>query len=1748
MTASWAKRLLRISKRVFLSVFLLTLLLIIAVHLPFVQRWLGKQAGNILSDTLQTEVTVGRVVVQLPTVLGLREVAVLDPTKDTLASLEHLQVGVQLFSLLQSRVVIHSVEISDLYGNFIQTDSSSNFQFLAEAFVTSPDSSQVSNQNSSWVIELENSSLLLNDIDLYYQDDPAGLLLDLELDQAIFLSDSILLERQVYALQNAQINGLRFDFRQFNRTVSEASSSAGSALTFSLQQLLLEDINGQLDLDTMRVDLDLGICTSAGVQLALSQSMNVQVEELDLRKSKIKYDQTSAPPVVGLDPNHLALADLAIRFSALSLQSDSLQLQLERLSLRESSGLEIRKMETGLLVHPDYIVVTELALTTAASRLRMPKFWLNVPSISDLNRLQLELDASGQLATSDILLAQPQLAASKLLSGSTSATFDFATQGRATDGNVFVDYLSLRGPGIQVVGEGRADHLAALNQLNGDFSLSELKVRPQALRTILPAGSLPDYINWPTEIRAEGQVSYYDQELKLNFGAREQRLLMEQWSGFDVSGTIKQPLAFPESTVDLQLDSLQLTERSIWSYLPPALLPEGYSLPEYLWLEGSLDGPIADLLVDLRLQLPGDSTYMDIDGRIQSVMDPQNSELDVRLSQLQLRAADLLPLLPDSLLPDYFVLPDLRIKAARLTGSLDHLDFEIPVTTSFGTMAFSGRYNPEDLAVLVVAQELQAPALFKGPLRDTLLGLKLEPIGLRVQIEGSLQPVQNLVIAATIEERGRGEILQADGVIQDTIYRADLAFDHPSFQGGGAVGYQAPDSSTSTLTLLEADLAIDKIDLARWGLSDRPLLASGTMNARVNGLRPDNLRASVQLDEVLLRSSGATSYVDSFLLEAEFIDGNNQLQLRSDVMRADLSGIFQPISIIGELQQFLIAYWATEQVQPEPLQSGQYLDLTLEVFNPRPLISGIIPGLTELSPLTASFQYRDREPGLRFDLALQKVAYQNLRLEDMVVLTTADVNQLLVEANWGNIAFSEQFQLGKTELEAEAVEDALGVELKVLTAEDSLRHRLAFNIGQDNEGINLRLSPEQLINFTSWQLPENNQISLGEERVEVEDWRLFREDRSLVLTETDENGLQLDFNRFKLQTISRIINSEEELLAGQLNGTLYLDELLTNPSIRAAVEVDGFGLLGSQFGQLRAEVYSQQNKSWLLDIGLDGAHNQLQLSGTYFEGGDMDLLLAVDRLRLKNMEPFSLGYLQQTQGFIEGRLAIGGRINAPKLAGEIAFKDAALAISLLGSRFRLEDQKVRFTDRDVRFDDFTLLDSLGGQAVTNGSVRLRSLEQIELDLNLQARDFLAVNSTVEQNDLFYGFLKVDADVAIGGTATAPNIEIDASPQGDSRLTYAYLAPGGGGVSRSEGVVTFAETFEWEEILSQEVKDTVTVATTGMYLETNLAINENLLVEVIIDPVTRQEFSGRGAGNITFIQYPNGRQELTGQIEMQSGTYDMVLEGLRPYEFGLRTGSTVSFSGNPQNPQLDLTIFNAVQTSALPLVQAFNPTAEQSSLNRRETFETILELSGDLNSMEITADVVYPENQYGNRGLTTIEDALDALRQDQSRMYTTAITLITFGAFNIPLIESSQGGNNRLVNNVADAVAGELSSFLNNQLGFVDLQLGVENYETTDGQDNYNLSLSLSKSFLDDRLIISVDGVANTAEDATTGESQTYLDNISAEYLLDPAGQLRIKLFNDRDRNVLVGGNVLRFGGRLVFSKDFNRFFWEPKQR
>lgn len=1727
------------------------LLLVAAVLLLYtapVQQLLSRQAEGYLQELLGCPVKIGGVGLQYPLALQLHSLHLPTPSGDSLLSVGQLAIDVQLYPLFEQQVLIEQVSLSQVNGRLISTDSSSNFQFLLDAFASEETAStdEEANTNSEeWVVQYNTGALSLKDITLYYQDDPTGILLDLQLGTAEIQTDTVDLLQQSYQLKEvtiAQADVLML-LQAGETTEPTVDETSPGELLASCEKLLVQESNIQFRTDSLNVEAQIDVLNMDQFQAEVAEELSISLTQTSLQSRLLRYDLPGAPEKPGLDPNHLQLEQANLQVRDFSYLADSLNLELEQLTFQEKSGLELTDFRTKVRYNPAVAAVEDLQLNTPASSLQADQVVYAFPTDSTSLYQSIDLSTEGQIKISDLLLLAPQLQQYAWFRQHQNAEVNLGLNLSGQDNNLQATRLDCLLPGLRLISSGQLQRVNETENLAGSIDLQYLSFFPEQLLPFFLEESIPDYIKWPQQIVTAGQLSYRNEQIRLNFSAQEERPQQRIWSQVSLKGTAAQVLDTERTELDMRLDSLLLTRPSILAYLPPKTIPADYQLPSFLQASGSILGPLNDLLLNLRLALPGNQTYAQVSGRVQEVLQAEQVRFDIELNDIALRQNEIIPLLPDSLLPAMLQLPDVRIQDGRLSGSPDDLQIHVPLESSNGNWLLDGHYQAEDLNLTLSAERIQVENWLQGPIRDSIARLELQPLSLTAQVSGQLEPGLNLHLQTEIEEADRGKLLQATAIAQDSNYRVDFDFAHPGLQGEGTAAYAIQDSLEQVMGMLD----LVSLDLEYWGVSERPLTAQGQLSLNSNGLSTDQLDARFLLNNLLLRGGGSAAFVDSLLITASLLAGNNDIRLSGDVLEGYLRGQFDAETIATELQQYFEAQLG-ETDSLTLFRNDHNLEMALRVKNPRPFTTGIIPSLTELSEMEMSLEYQGEQPALHFDFDLHELAYAGFALSGMKMEATGTADLLRSHIDWEDVTYGEDINLGQTVISAETATEGLDLALQIFDT-DSLRHYLALNWQQDGIAQLLQFKPEQRINFRPWAVPTNNEIRWQDSTLNITNWAFRQNGSSIKLSSPDEQDLVVQFEQFDLADISRIINTEEELFGGILDGELLMEEVLGTPTLSLDAAVEQLTYHQDELGDLQAQVRQRPNDDFAIDIQIEGAENSLSANGLYLATNELDLLLQLNRLKLSSIEPFTLGYLREPTGFLTGTCSVKGSPDAPRLAGGVTFEEAGLTISLLGSRMLIDAQELTFEQEVIQFEDFTILDPNGNIAIMNGEIQLNNIEDIRLDLQATTRDFLAVSSTAADNDLFYGDLSVDAVADISGSATNPRVVINATPSSDSKLTYAYSSAQQASLETTQDIVTFSESYEWEERLMFGQQDSSFVNTNylGAYIETNLTINEKLLVEVLVDPITKQTFRGRGTGAITFIQRPNGQQEMTGQVSLANGNYDMVLEGLQRYEFLLEPGSSVIFNGNPFNPEIDLSIVNAVTTSPLPLVKTIDPTVNASGLRRRETFEVVLDLTGDLQGMDISADIRYPDDKYGNEGLTQVETALEQLKQDQTRTYTTAITLVTLNSFVLPTLEAGINPQQDIVNGLAGAVGNALSNLVNDRLGGVQFDVGIENYETANGEQNYNVRLSLQKSFFDDRLIVSVDGVTNTAgETDNTTTAATYLDNVSVAYLLDEDGTLRIKVFNDRDENVFVGGNVMRVGGRLVFSKDFDHFFWQKR--
>ena len=113
----------------------LSVALLVLPQVPVVQDFLGAKVSGALSEKLDTDVSVGRVVLGIPNRVIIDDVNVDDQSGQRMLHAARMSVKVDLFDILQGKISIPSAQLFGLIANLYKEreDTVPNFQFVIDA-------------------------------------------------------------------------------------------------------------------------------------------------------------------------------------------------------------------------------------------------------------------------------------------------------------------------------------------------------------------------------------------------------------------------------------------------------------------------------------------------------------------------------------------------------------------------------------------------------------------------------------------------------------------------------------------------------------------------------------------------------------------------------------------------------------------------------------------------------------------------------------------------------------------------------------------------------------------------------------------------------------------------------------------------------------------------------------------------------------------------------------------------------------------------------------------------------------------------------------------------------------------------------------------------------------------------------------------------------------------------------------------------------------------------------------------------------------------------------------------------------------------------------------------------------------------------------------------------------------------------------------------------------------------------------
>jgi hypothetical protein len=632
-------------------------------------------------------------------------------------------------------------------------------------------------------------------------------------------------------------------------------------------------------------------------------------------------------------------------------------------------------------------------------------------------------------------------------------------------------------------------------------------------------------------------------------------------------------------------------------------------------------------------------------------------------------------------------------------------------------------------------------------------------------------------------------------------------------------------------------------------------------------------------------------------------------------------------------------------------------------------------------------------------------------------------------------------------------------------------------------------------------------------------------------------------------------------VSGVLGGDINVTKFNPDPEVTSNLLINNLAVLGDTLGDLSLQVHNASAKAIDANVALTGQGNNIKLSGLYYPqpvgGNNFNMELLLDPLNLASMEGLAQHQIKNSSGSLLGNLKLTGTMADPRLNGHLRTDQLSTNIAMLNSQFLMRSERIDFSGRNILFNNFGIRDSAGNLATLNGKIDAQELTNPRFDMRLRATDWRALNSTAKDNKLFYGQLFLTTNLEVTGSMKSPTVDGSLNVLKGTSVNVT-IPENELTVQEREGIVQFVNMTDPNRYKVLNVKPVDTTKKFAMApggdMNLNIHLDEEAEFSVIVDEGTGDFLSVKGKADLNTTVAPDGTIGLVGTYEITSGAYQLNYNFIRR-RFRIQPGSTIVFSGEPTDAEINITAIYEANIPPYDLVEKQVPDPAQLVFyKQRLPFEVHMKLNGPLMKPLITFDVILPEEKNYRVSadvVDLVQGKLNDLRNNPSDLNKQVFAVLILSRFvSDNPFESGSGGGIGLEYTARQSASRFISEQLNKLAGGLvkglDLALDVESSEDfTTGQrrNRTDLNVAASKRLLNDRLTITVgnnfelEGPRGT----NTGGSSLIPGNLALDYDLTSDSRYKVRAFRRNEDQGVIQGYVVETGLSFIVTVDYNRF-------
>ena len=1089
------------------------------------------------------------------------------------------------------------------------------------------------------------------------------------------------------------------------------------------------------------------------------------------------------------------------------------------------------------------------------------------------------------------------------------------------------------------------------------------------------------------------------------------------------------------------------------------------------------------------------------------------------------------------------------IADGSLSTSLGNLDIDggIDFNKDYTHASYDGYINLMEFDLGTMLNDTTyGIANFEGKIKGS--GLNIED--LKATVDGKIKSIYyDGRTFNDIDVKGRYSKKIFEGQIKSNDKNFTLELD-------GKIDLSGPAS------MMELTLDLQNIDLKELGITDSLMTIGGTFKGRVNGNSLDEFIGEGTIRNFSLQTQKGTYFADSLITikSAQINQIGKILSLDSPFLEAEIKGIIKPSTLIRFVKNYIKAYIPLEIGFDEDLEDNltkyfeenedQNFILSAKTKNLNPALVPIFGNDISIKEASLGIYFASDETQLDVKGKIDSLLYKGILFQR------------------GSYFFDgrRDFINGDVYIEDITMDNEILVPLT--TVNIVLNNKIAdFNMIMSNEdyverlnlGGNFTRTDEYIFNFKDsiflndylWIFSPYNQIAYGDEGLYMQDVSLSKEKQGITLyTDVNENGdaIEILFNDFVLSELTAIIDKENDYFEGMIDGSLLINSFNSKPFVTADMHLKNITIDGNLAGNLSIEAAQDvATNSVKSSINLYGSQNQATMILDYgIESQSTVGELDIKKLEMAIVDQYLTDIFIDSEGYINGNIKINGDLNNLDLQGVLHTHEVKTTPVFTNSRYEVIDTDIIFSDTKIDFGTVELKDKNNNSAFVSGKIDHRNLRNSVVDLKVNTDNFEFLNTTENENELFYGNVNVKANVSVAGPID--DIELSGSVQtvNSSNFTISPLALEEGLLGDDFIIYGGDPRKTPSDSVQLDIDSPKFVLPFDVDL--NISVEKDTKFSMIMDPITGDKIECNGNANLILKLNKNAEMKLFGNYTVTEGVYTFSY-GIVNRDFVIKPESTVTFSGDPLEGALNVDAIYVANTSIFDFIKFESnlTNIQRTESQRKRDINIVLNLADKIVKPKIKLDIQPKEDEL-NTSVTDIFDSkLRQLREQPDELNKQVFGLLLFGNFILAQnadIDIAKTGTDIAISSVSDLIAQQLNKLADGQIAGFEVNFDVNSYSSeflSKGQEGVitEFGFGVKKNLFDDRLTISVGTNINLESSSKDVDFNTIVGDFVLDYKILKDGSFRFKGYRKSTSDRLSGeGNSAKNGAGIYIRREF----------